>query len=193
MANRPRGLVTEFKCTSSVIFLTHPTITKELSNFKLSVFSKALGISIKEIYYKNKGNMEKIWSSDNNQNLVNDETKAMKTLQVVLNSPQQIANIEKFAKSNYSSSLSDIDGVIEGQEISKGDDVSELANVLPELSEDSVEGVKYAIPEDLENTFPKNPTYVAYRSYKIGNKKFKLIKIQVDKNTGKPYVTIEEI
>ena len=188
MADRPTDLVSEFKCTSSVIFLTHPTITKELSNFKSSVFSKALGITIEEIHYKKDGKMEKIWSDEDDQNLVNDETRAMKTLQVVLNSPQKITDIKNFAK-KYSSSLSDIDGVLTGQEISKGDDVSKLANVLPLLTKDSVKGVKYAVPEDLEAP-PENATIKKHLYYTIDGKKFKL-RLQSGINGSDPFAIIE--
>ena len=182
MATPPVDLVSEFKCTSSVIFLTHPTIKQGLLKAGSSFFSKGLNISIKEIYYKKDGNMEKIWSSDDGQNLINSDTMSMKTLQVVLNSPQKISDIKQYAKNNYPSSLSDIDGVLTGQEISKGDDVSELANVLPELSEDSVKtakkGNKFRIPDKFIQIIEKIPDNedIKKPSIPIFGKKFTLYK-----------------
>ena len=156
----PTDLVSEFKCTSSVIFLTHPIIKDDLSKVGSSSSSKSLGISIKEIYYKKDGKMELIWSINNDENVINNEKKEMKTLQVVLNSPQQIINIKNFAEI-YPSSISDIDGVIKGQEISKGDDVSKLANVLPELTKDSVAsaeaGDKFRIPDNFKKEIKMIP------------------------------------
>jgi len=172
-------LVTEFKCTSSVIFLTHPTIIKEL--IKSSFFSKPLNISIREIYHKNEdGSMEKIWPSDG-QNLINSDTKAMKTLHVVLNSPQQISTIQTFAK-KYPFSISDIDGVLKNKEISKSDNVNKLVNVLPLLSEDSVKtaeiGEKFQIPDNLIKYIKMIPDTEGMKKPKVPifGKKFTLYK-----------------
>jgi len=143
------GTISEFTCTSSIIFLTHKTFTDNL---------RGTGIDIKEIFDFDK---KSLWSFKTipKQNITN---KPMQTLHVVLQRPIAIQKIEAFIKSrNYLNSLSDIIAVEKQNEISKND-TSVLMKVLEPLGPKSVTGIKYAVPTNYLKFVPDTPGIVKH-------------------------------
>ena len=160
------GLIREFKCTSSIIFLTHPEF----------IASVKKTFSIKEIFDLEKNSL---WSVETVP-LHNVTNKPMQTLHVVLQMPARIQDIETILKPKYLDSLSDIVAVEKHDEISK-DDTSILMNVLPTLNKNSVSGVAYAVPQEYINEVPETDGIEKHKV--IYGKKVKLL---TEKENGKP-------
>ena len=144
------GLITQFTCTSSVIFLTHPTVINGLKSFKIEI------AGIYTAKNANKKIQESLWQFNDGQNVNNKE---MQTLHVKLQVNTDIRAIKRF-ESYYPFSISDIKG-LEGSDLLP-EDVGLLTkidpkNILPILNKDAVKGKVYAVPDglnDLEKLVP---------------------------------------
>jgi hypothetical protein len=162
------GLITEFTCTSSVIFLTHPTVEKGLNRFN---------IKIAGIYTANKKTQESLWQPSDRQNVNNKE---MQTLRVKLEIPIEIKVIKGF-ETYYPFSISDIKGLDGSKE-----DFSSLKNALPTLNKDAIVGKVYAIPDGLNEIKDRIPTKSGIRTAPILVKKFGFSVILYTKDNGVP-------
>ena len=102
VASLPIGLISQFKCTSSLILLTHPEFVNKVKGTFM----------IDRIYDKEKN---KLWTSGDEQNI---STIPMQTLYIILQQPRDIGIIVKFCRSyNKGASILDVVAVAEADKI----------------------------------------------------------------------------
>jgi hypothetical protein len=136
MIAAPKGPVSQFSCTSSVILLSNP-------KFEMITYRTFL---IDMIYDKNKN---KLWTNGDQENVVDIP---MQTLIIVLQKPMDFSAIMKFSESFNSGS-----SVLNVKPIAKADQIPDEMPLPPKPFPDDLSELKpnieYALPDDLSKEY----------------------------------------
>lgn len=163
-ASKTVGMITQFTCISSVIFLTHREVT---------IIFKTIQ-PIDEIYDSEKN---KVWSSSEGQNITN---MAMQTLHIRLQLPVEITKIRN-ALNKYQSSFYNLTAVEENSTDFIKDNYEELTKNSPPGAKGTVE------QKDLSVNAP-GPPYKKTAIANVDGAK-KLVKVQTN-SSGDPVAEV---